>query len=97
MRKERIWLAATVSRAIWLSEIPSGIDMDTNTSHCAIAETIIAMAHKLGLKVIAEGIETEEQMKMLAHAGCDYGQGYLFSPAIPEHQVLSMLNTRFLM
>lgn len=50
----------------------------------AIVEAIIVMAHKLGLKVVAEGVETEAQRQMLAAAGCDYGQGYLFSRPIPE-------------
>jgi len=52
----------------------------------ALSEAIIVMAHKLGLKVIAEGIETEEQRKLLASAGCDYGQGYLFSRPIPPEE-----------
>jgi len=37
------------------------------------------MAHQLGMKVIAEGIETQQQCDLLKGAGCDYGQGYLFS------------------
>jgi EAL domain-containing protein (putative c-di-GMP-specific phosphodiesterase class I) len=41
------------------------------------------MAHKLGIKVIAEGIETEIQRDLLIAAGCDYGQGYLFSKPLP--------------
>ena len=45
----------------------------------ALCEAIIVMAHKLGLKVIAEGVETEAQCTLLKQAGCDYGQGYLFS------------------
>jgi len=45
----------------------------------SICEAIIVMAHKLGLKVIAEGIETEQQKQLLADMNCDYGQGYLFS------------------
>lgn len=45
----------------------------------ALCEAIIVMAHKLNLSVIAEGIETLEQRDLLAAAGCDYGQGYLFS------------------
>ncbi|NEX63750.1 bifunctional diguanylate cyclase/phosphodiesterase [Noviherbaspirillum galbum] len=44
-----------------------------------LCEAMIAMAHKLGLKVVAEGIETEAQCALLKGAGCDYGQGYLFS------------------
>ncbi|GAC1422473.1 MAG: hypothetical protein NVSMB6_23960 [Burkholderiaceae bacterium] len=50
----------------------------------ALCEAIIAMAHRLGLHVIAEGIETGHQRDLLAAAGCDYGQGYLFSrPVAP--------------
>lgn len=51
----------------------------------ALCEAIIVMAHKLGLKVIAEGVSTEEQCDLLIRAGCDYAQGYLFSPPVtPE-------------
>lgn len=48
-----------------------------------ITETIIVMAHKLGLKVIAEGVETQEQCDCLGRAGCDFGQGFLFSRPLP--------------
>jgi diguanylate cyclase (GGDEF)-like protein/PAS domain S-box-containing protein len=72
-------------------------DLSINASHRAIAETMIMMAHKLGLKVIAEGIETREQMEFLADAGCDYGQGYFFSRPVPEDQLEKLLSTRFLM
>lgn len=48
-----------------------------------IAETIIVMAHKLGLKVIAEGIETPAQRDWLREVGCDFGQGFLFSRPVP--------------
>lgn len=54
-------------------------------SDMALCEAIIVMAHKLGMKVIAEGIETQEQLDLLIEAGCDYGQGYLFSK--PLHAV----------
>ncbi|MDT8310395.1 MAG: EAL domain-containing protein [Methylophaga sp.] len=53
-----------------------------NDDHVLI-ETIILMAHKLGLKVVAEGIETREQLTILVRAGCDFGQGYLFSKPLP--------------
>ncbi len=54
-----------------------------NSDDMALCEAIIVMAHKLGMKVIAEGIETEQQRELLFTAGCDYGQGYLFSKPIP--------------
>jgi EAL domain-containing protein (putative c-di-GMP-specific phosphodiesterase class I) len=56
-----------------------------------LCEAIIVMAHKLGKKVVAEGIETQEQLKLLVSAGCDFGQGYLFSRPIPtiEFEVLN--------
>jgi len=45
----------------------------------ALCETIILMAHKLGLRVIAEGVETSEQSEILKSMNCDFGQGYFFS------------------
>ncbi|WP_017222542.1 EAL domain-containing protein [Moritella dasanensis] len=48
-----------------------------------LCEAIIVMAHKLGIKVIAEGVETQEQQQLLIRAGCDYAQGYLYSKAVP--------------
>jgi len=47
-----------------------------------ICEAMIAMAHKLGIKVIAEGIETQQQLAALTAIGCDFGQGYLLSRPI---------------
>ncbi len=55
----------------------------SSPSDLALCEVIILMAHKLGMKVIAEGIETQEQLNLLVLSGCDYGQGYLFSKPIP--------------
>lgn len=58
-------------------------NLTANSTNMALCEAIILMAHKLGMKVIAEGIETQEQRALLQQAGCDYGQGYLFSRALP--------------
>uniref|UniRef100_E6QRV0 Cyclic di-GMP phosphodiesterase Gmr n=1 Tax=mine drainage metagenome TaxID=410659 RepID=E6QRV0_9ZZZZ len=52
----------------------------------ALCEAMIAMAHKLGMKVIAEGVETSAQRDLLAAAGCDYGQGYLFARPMPVNE-----------
>lgn len=54
-----------------------------------LCEAIIVMAHKLGLKVIAEGIETTEQRDLLQSIGCDFGQGYLFSKPKSLKQLIS--------
>jgi diguanylate cyclase (GGDEF)-like protein/PAS domain S-box-containing protein len=61
------------------------------SSDMALSEAIIVMAHKLGLKVIAEGVETAEQRDLLIAAGCDYGQGYLFSRPVPAEDVEKLL------
>jgi EAL domain-containing protein (putative c-di-GMP-specific phosphodiesterase class I) len=58
----------------------------------ALCEAIIVMAHKLGIKVIAEGIETMEQRDLLTLVGCDYGQGNLFSKAVPANGFESGVN-----
>ncbi|MFM2088205.1 MAG: hypothetical protein RLZZ237_3074, partial [Pseudomonadota bacterium] len=55
----------------------------TDTSDCAIASTIISIAQQLHHKVIAEGVETAEQLAFLKSAGCDEVQGYLFSRPLP--------------
>ncbi|MDX1572405.1 MAG: EAL domain-containing protein [Methylophaga sp.] len=57
-----------------------------------LVEAIILMAHKLGLKVVAEGIETLEQLNMLVRAGCDYGQGYLFAKPMPAHDLIGYIS-----
>jgi len=59
----------------------------------SIAKAIINLAHDLDLIVVAEGIETEEQRKVLFDLGCDIGQGYLFSRPIPPAQLTKLLAT----
>jgi diguanylate cyclase (GGDEF)-like protein/PAS domain S-box-containing protein len=59
-------------------------DLTEESNDKVLCEAMIVMAHKLGLKVIAEGIETEMQLNLLQLAGCDYGQGYLFSRPLKQ-------------
>lgn len=66
-------------------------DLTTDPSDLAITEAIIAMAHKLGLEVVAEGVETEAQRDCLIAAHCDYGQGYLFARPLPEDAFLELI------
>jgi EAL domain-containing protein (putative c-di-GMP-specific phosphodiesterase class I) len=61
-------------------------NIQIGSSDYVLCEAIIVMAHKLGKKVIAEGIETKEQLDLLIAAGCDYGQGYLFSKPVPAQE-----------
>lgn len=58
-------------------------NLETEQNDLVLTETIACMAHKLGLKVTAEGIENEAQHQLLLETGCDYGQGYLFSRPLP--------------
>jgi EAL domain-containing protein (putative c-di-GMP-specific phosphodiesterase class I) len=53
----------------------------------AIVRAIIAVGHQLGLRVVAEGIETREQLRLLRLLGCDAAQGYFFSVPVPVEQL----------
>lgn len=57
-----------------------------------IVRTIIALAHGLKLKTIAEGVETAEQLALLKELGCDYAQGFLFSKPRPAEEITRLLN-----
>ncbi len=59
----------------------------------ALCEAIILLAHKLGLKVVAEGIETRAQYELLAAAGCDFGQGFLFSKPLLSEDFAALLSS----
>lgn len=66
-------------------------NLTPDSDDMAFSEAIITMAHKLGLKVIAEGIETEQQKELLIKAGCDYGQGYLISKPLPADKLINFI------
>ena len=60
-------------------------------TNASIVGATIAMAHSLGLHVIAEGVETEEQRKFLASRDCDRIQGYLIAKPMPEADFLDLV------
>lgn len=66
-------------------------DITTNPVNATIAQTTIAMSHQLGKTVLAEGVETEEQMHYLRRSECDEMQGYFFSKPLPADQVATLL------
>lgn len=70
------------------------IDIPNNESDMEITAAIIAMAHKLKLKVVAEGIENPEQHEFLNANHCDYGQGYLFSKPLSQKDLLELLQNQ---
>jgi diguanylate cyclase (GGDEF)-like protein len=66
-------------------------NLEYDAANVALCEAIIVMAHKLGLRVIAEGVETRQQAQLLQSAGCDFGQGFLFGHAVPANDFECML------
>jgi len=62
-------------------------NITTNAPDEALVETIIYMAHRLGLKVIAEGVETEDQLALLRKYACDAVQGNLYGGPVPAHEL----------
>ena len=62
-------------------------EMPTDRSASDMVEMIITLAHKMNLRVIAEGIETVRQFERLRELGCEFGQGYYFSQALEAKAV----------
>ena len=71
-------------------------DLKTDPNDLALSEAIIVMGHKLGMKVIAEGVETKEQRDLLVAAGCDYAQGYWYSRPVPPEEFEGLLERSYL-
>ena len=68
-------------------------DIPNDEDNAAIASTIITMAHSLGLKVVAEGVETLDQLKFMREHRCDAMQGYYFSKPLPPEQFEEFLKS----
>lgn len=70
------------------------INMTNNSDDLSIVSAIISLAHSLDLRVVAEGVETEEQAKLLRLLKCDEIQGFLFSPGVPIAQIEEFLRDK---
>jgi EAL domain-containing protein (putative c-di-GMP-specific phosphodiesterase class I) len=66
-------------------------DIATDADDAAIVRTIIALGHNLGLKVVAEGVETDQQIDFLRVNGCDELQGYYFSEPVSAWRMAKLL------
>jgi EAL domain-containing protein (putative c-di-GMP-specific phosphodiesterase class I) len=66
-------------------------DLPADRDACILVETMITLAQKLGLQCLAEGIETEAQLRFLQDLGCPLGQGYLFSRPLPSSDFASLI------
>ena len=66
-------------------------EIGDDTDGSVICGATIGLAHSLGQKVVAEGIETDEQLSYLKRSGCDMGQGYLFSRPLPADQLIAFI------
>ncbi len=69
-------------------------DLTTAPDDRAIAAIIISLGHSLGLEVVAEGVETQEQRAILLEQGCNFAQGYLFSPPLPAAEFIEWVDRR---
>lgn len=68
-------------------------DITDDSDDAAVVQAIIAMAHNLRLRVVAEGTETAEQVKFLRTQGCDETQGFYFSKPLPANEIRAMFDT----
>jgi EAL domain-containing protein (putative c-di-GMP-specific phosphodiesterase class I) len=66
-------------------------DLHDGTDDAAIVRTIVALGHNLGLRVLAEGVETPEQVAFLRAIGCDEAQGYWYSRPVTAAQLEQLL------
>lgn len=69
-------------------------DIVVDSDDAAIVEAIIALARSLDIKVVAEGVETPDQMAFLNRSGCNFAQGYLFSPPVEPERISALIERR---
>jgi len=67
------------------------LDVTRNTANASITRAIISLAHSMGLSVLAEGVETDEQLAILREQGCDEAQGHFFGRPMPGDQLAQLL------
>lgn len=89
------------SSLTYLKSLPVGVlkidksfidQIVTDEIQLEMVGSIIALGHTLGLTIVAEGVESKEQLSLLRQFGCDRIQGYIFSPAIPEAEAIHFLS-----
>jgi len=68
-------------------------NITSDSTDAAIAASVILLAHSMNLKVVAEGVETKEQLEVLRQQGCDYVQGFLFSRPLPSEEFATFFET----
>ncbi|MFN6972457.1 MAG: EAL domain-containing protein, partial [Rheinheimera sp.] len=69
-------------------------DMASSDSDMMIVKTMITLAHGLGKRILAEGVEDDNQLGLLRHMACDAVQGYLIARPLPELQALALLHEK---
>jgi EAL domain-containing protein (putative c-di-GMP-specific phosphodiesterase class I) len=69
-------------------------EIGEDTDGSVICDATIGLAHNLGLKIVAEGVETTAQLDYLRSRGCDLIQGYLFSRPVPAVEVMAFIQQR---
>ena len=69
-------------------------NLSPGSTDLTLCKAIIAMAHELGMQVVAEGVETEQQHQLLMEAGCDHGQGYWYGRPMPPAQFEAWVRVR---
>ncbi len=67
-------------------------DISSDGSNTTLTDSIINLGHKIGLAIVAEGVETQDQLKYLENNKCDMIQGYLFSKPLPPEDIGKLLN-----